>query len=58
MANQKHNPEDCLISKKESRLDLIRQIGDKINSAKAMVKRNFVPSEGELDLDSWGFDDD
>ena len=60
MANQKQQKQldGLLVSKKELRLDLIRQIGDKINSAKEIMKRNFTPSEEELDLDSWGFDDD
>lgn len=36
----------------ETRLEMIARI------AKDLMKRNFTPSEEELDLDSWGFDDD
>ncbi len=35
-----------------SRLDTIKE------AAKRVMARNFVPSEEDLDLESWGFEDD
>lgn len=54
MANQKqqkqldeYQSEPCV-----DRITLIKQAAIRI------MRRNLVPAEEELDLDSWGFDDD